>query len=382
MNTGDFKEIRKKLIDKFESNCEKGLNNINKLRAEKINKLDKELRTLKSNLIVIGIIFIVLNFIFTFFPGIIAIVILVLVYFGKKIKSTIEIQNTLKNRLESLTLDYVSLLFTDIQREKTDLYSSIIPRTVKEVVKVKSNENMVFGNVFFGKYRDINFEIIETMVQSLSDNVRTISFNGTVYKLHFNSIYKNNTVPKKIANKVNDILGMFAVSVECDYEGNLIFALNYKISSNIEVKLDRPIKAPVIYLTELMEHLSYICQIIDTVQDYKKEAVVPDEIKKQLAQKINEIAINKINSQPKIESTISEIKPIKKEVIKEAPIIKEIPIVKEVQTKEIIKTPTIEKPKEPIKEEPIKKPEIKTEEPKAIKEVQDDTIDLIDIVEF
>ena len=316
MNTRDFKEIRKKLIDKFESNCEKGLNNINKLRAEKINKLDKELRTLKSNLIVIGIIFIVLNFIFTFFPGIIAIVILVLVYFGKKIKSTIEIQNTLKNRLESLTLDYVSLLFTDIQREKTDLYSSIIPRTVKEVVKVKSNENMVFGNVFFGKYRDINFEIIETMVQSLSDNVRTISFNGTVYKLHFNSIYKNNTVPKKIANKVNDILGMFAFSVECDYEGNLIFALNYKISSNIEVKLDRPIKAPVIYLTELMEHLSYICQIIDTVQDYKKEAVVPDEIKKQLAQKINEIAINKINSQPKIESTISEIKPIKKEVIK------------------------------------------------------------------
>ena len=382
MNTRDFKETRKKLIDKFESNCEKGLNNINKLRIEKINNLDKELRTLKSNLIVIGVIFIVLNFIFTFFPGIIAIVILVLVYFGKKIKSTIEIQNTLKNRLESLTLDYVSLLFTDIQRKKTDLYSSIIPRTVKEVVKVKSNENMVFGNVFFGKYRDINFEIIETMVQNFSDNVRTISFNGTVYKLHFNSIYKNNTVPKKIANKINDILGMFAVSVEYDFEGNLIFALNYKITSNIEVKLDGPIKAPVIYLTELMEHLSYICQIIDTVQDYEKEAVVPDEIKKQLAQKINEIAFTKTNSQPKAEPIKAEIKPIKKEIIKEAPIVKETPIVKEVQTKEIIKTPTIEKPKEPIKEEPIKKPEIKTEEPKAIKEIQDDTIDLMDIVEF
>ena len=62
MNTRDFKETRKKLIDKFESNCEKGLNNINKLRTEKINKLDEELRTLKSNLIVIGVIFIVLNF--------------------------------------------------------------------------------------------------------------------------------------------------------------------------------------------------------------------------------------------------------------------------------------------------------------------------------
>ena len=176
-----------------------------------------------------------------------------------------------------------------------------------------------------------------------------------------------------------DIIG---VSVEYDFEGNLIFALNYKITSNIEVKLDRPIKAPVIYLTELMEHLSYICQIIDTVQDYEKEAVVPDEIKKQLAQKINEIAFTKTNSQPKAEPIKAEIKPIKKEIIKEAPIIKEIPIAKEVQTKEIIKTPTIEKPKEPIKEEPIKKPEIKTEEPKAIKEIQDDTIDLMDIVEF
>ena len=374
MDTRDFKETRKKLIDKFEKNCEKSLNNINKLRIEEMNKLEEELRDLKAKLIVIGFVMLVLNIVFTFFSGIIAIIVLAIIYFGKKIKSTIKIQDILKNKVENLTLDYVSLLFTDIQKKKTDLYSSKMLKSVKEVIKVERSENIVFGNVFFGKYRDVNFEIAETMVQSLIEKEQIFSFNGTVYKLHFNSIYKNNTVLKEIANKINDILGKCATSVMYDYDGNLIFALNYKIANNIEIKIDKPIKAPIVYLTELMEHLFYICQIIDTVQDYEKKTVAPDEIKKKLAQKINEIVINKTSSQPETEPIISEPKPIKKE---NTPISQIKNIIPQEKPKELIGEKITEEPKN--KEPEIIKTEVKEPELKAIPV---DTIDLMDIMEF
>ena len=206
MDTRNFDEAKKNLINKFETTIETRLENINMLRAEIEQELSEDLSITRTVLIVAGVVSIIINLLISILPNIVIILILFAIYFIKKIKQTFDAQNILRESLETLVHDYISAYFTPIGKKSLDECRISAQEIIKEIKNVKQDENIILTNVFSGKYNKVDFAIVEASIYNKTTNNRFCLFNGVFYKIYFNGIYKNNTAPKELLEKINKIV--------------------------------------------------------------------------------------------------------------------------------------------------------------------------------